>query len=67
MAARAMPDPKIRFAWNSAVAAIHGQGKVTGVTRRDKVTGQTRQLAASGVFVAIGHDPRNERAGVDRC
>ena len=60
MAARAMADPKIRFAWNSAVEAIHGQDKVTGVTLRDTVTGQTRQLAASGIFVAIGHDPRNE-------
>ena len=60
MAERAMSNPKIRFAWNSAVEAIHGQDKVTGVTLRDTVTGQTRQLAASGVFVAIGHDPRNE-------
>jgi thioredoxin reductase (NADPH) len=60
MAARAMADPKIRFAWNSAVEAIHGQDKVTGVTLRDTVTGATRQVGATGVFVAIGHDPRNE-------
>jgi thioredoxin reductase (NADPH) len=60
MAARAMADPKIRFEWNSAVEAIHGQGKVTGVTLRDTVTGSTRLVPASGVFVAIGHDPRSE-------
>ena len=60
MAARAMADPKISFAWNSAVEAIHGQDTVTGVTLRDTVTGATRLVAATGVFVAIGHDPRNE-------
>jgi thioredoxin reductase (NADPH) len=60
MAARAMADPKISFAWNSAVEAIHGQDKVTGVTLRDTLTGATRQVGATGVFVAIGHDPRNE-------
>jgi thioredoxin reductase (NADPH) len=60
MADRAMADPKISFAWNSAVDAIHGQDKVTGLTLRDTLTGTTRQLAVTGVFVAIGHDPRNE-------
>ena len=60
MAERAMNNPKIRFAWNSAVEAIHGQDKVTGLTLCDTVTGATRQLAVTGVFVAIGHDPRNE-------
>jgi len=60
MAARATANPKIRFAWNSAVEAIHGQDKVTGVTLRDTLTGETRLLPTSGVFVAIGHDPRNE-------
>src|SRR5450631_3028420 len=60
MAGRAMGNPKIRFAWNSAVEAIHGQDKVTGVTLRDTLTGATRLLPVTGVFVAIGHDPRNE-------
>ena len=60
MAARAMANDKIRFAWNSAVSAIHGDAKVTGVTLTDTVTGETRELPATGVFVAIGHDPRNE-------
>jgi thioredoxin reductase (NADPH) len=60
MADRAMANPKIRFAWNSAVDAIHGQDKVSGITLRDTVTGATRLLPVTGVFVAIGHDPRNE-------
>jgi len=60
MAERAMADPKIDFAWNSEVAAIHGTDKVTGVTLRDTVTGQERELDATGVFVAIGHVPRTE-------
>jgi thioredoxin reductase (NADPH) len=60
MAARAVANPKIRFEWNSVVKAIHGQDKVTGVTLRDTVSGASRLLSASGVFVAIGHDPRNE-------
>jgi thioredoxin reductase (NADPH) len=60
MAQRAMANDKIRFAWNSAVTAIHGDAKVTGVTLTDTVTGETRELPVTGVFVAIGHDPRNE-------
>jgi thioredoxin reductase (NADPH) len=60
MADRAHSNAKIRFAWNSEVAAIHGENKVTGVTLRDIVTGETREIEATGLFVAIGHDPRNE-------
>jgi len=60
MAARAVANPKISFAWNSAVAGIHGEDKLTGVTLVDTVTGSRRELAVTGLFVAIGHDPRNE-------
>ena len=60
MAARALANPKISFAWNSAVQAIHGADKVTGVTLVDTVSGESRLLPVTGVFVAIGHDPRNE-------
>jgi thioredoxin reductase (NADPH) len=60
MADRAHNDPKIEFAWNSEIAAIHGTDKVTGVTLRDTVTGETREHPATGVFVAIGHVPRTE-------
>jgi thioredoxin reductase (NADPH) len=60
MAARAEKDPKIRFAWNSKVAAIHGDSSLTGVTLADTVTGETRELPIAGLFIAIGHDPRSE-------
>ena len=60
MADRAAADPKISFAWNSQVVAIHGEDKVTGVTLQDTVTGETREVAAGGLFVAIGHVPRTE-------
>lgn len=60
MAQRAKDNPKIRFAWNSAVTAIHGDGKVTGVTLTDTRSGETRHQDATGIFVAIGHLPRTE-------
>ena len=60
MADRALSNPKISFAWNSAVAAIQGADKVTGITLADTLTGASRLLPVTGVFVAIGHDPRNE-------
>lgn len=60
MAMRARDNEKIRFAYNSAVTAIHGDTKVTGVTLTDTVSGATRELPAAGLFVAIGHLPRTE-------
>ncbi|WP_168582840.1 thioredoxin-disulfide reductase [Gephyromycinifex aptenodytis] len=60
MAARAHSDEKIQFAWNSQVTAIHGDAKVSGVTLTDTTTGQERRLDVTGVFIAIGHDPRSE-------
>ncbi|WP_448073983.1 thioredoxin-disulfide reductase [Georgenia yuyongxinii] len=60
MAERAMSNEKIEFAWNSEIASINGENKVSSVTLRDTVTGEIRELDATGVFVAIGHDPRTE-------
>ena len=60
MSERAHNDPKIKFAWNSEVAEIHGDPKLSGVTLRDTQTGETRNLDITGLFVAIGHDPRSE-------
>ena len=60
MAQRAKDNPKISFAWHSAITAIHGDGKVTGVTLQDTRTGETREQSATGIFVAIGHLPRTE-------
>ena len=63
MQERAFADPKIDFAWNSEVTEIHGDDKLTGLTLRDTETGETRQLDATGLFIAIGHDPRSELLG----
>ncbi len=60
MAERALTNDKIRFAWNSEVVGVHGEAKLSGVTLRDTVTGDTRELDVTGLFVAIGHDPRSE-------
>jgi len=60
MADRAQADPKIEFAWNSEVVGISGEDKVTGLTLRDTETGAERELDVTGLFVAIGHDPRSE-------
>ena len=55
---RAFSNPKIAFAWNSAVAEIHGDGgAVRGVKLQDTGTGEVRDFPADGVFVAIGHTP----------
>ncbi len=57
---RAFANDKIEYAWNSEVAEIHGTDKLEGVTLRDTVTGELRKLDATGLFIAIGHDPRSE-------
>ena len=60
MADRAYANDKIEFQWNSAVDKIHGDDKLTHLTLKDTVTGETRELPATGLFIAIGHDPRSE-------
>ncbi len=60
MQERAFADPKIEMVWNSEVASINGTESLEGLTLRDTVTGETRDLAVTGLFVAIGHDPRSE-------
>jgi thioredoxin reductase (NADPH) len=60
MQERALTHEKIRVAWNSEVAEVVGDDKLTGVVLRDTVTGETRSLEVTGLFVAIGHDPRSE-------
>jgi thioredoxin reductase (NADPH) len=60
MQERAFGDPKIEFAWNSEVVALHGDDALTGVTLRDTRSGEARELPATGLFIAIGHDPRSE-------
>ncbi|GAA5046433.1 thioredoxin-disulfide reductase [Nocardia callitridis] len=57
---RAKANEKIKFALNAEVAEVHGDSTVTSLTLRDTKTGETSELAATGLFVAIGHDPRSE-------
>ena len=60
MQERALNDPKITFAWNSAVEDLLGDDKLTGVVLRDTETNAARELDVTGLFIAIGHDPRSE-------
>lgn len=57
MARRALEHDKIDVVWNATVSAILGDTTVTGVELTDTVTGETREVATEGVFMAIGHDP----------
>jgi thioredoxin reductase (NADPH) len=60
MQARARADARIEPVWNSQVAEVYGTESVTGVELVDTRTGESRELKAGGVFVALGHDPRSE-------
>ena len=57
---RAFANDKISFAWNSEVVDVLGGDRMTGLRVRDTKTGQERDLATTGLFVAIGHDPRSD-------
>ena len=56
---RATENPKIEFVWNAVVEEIHGNEEdgVGSVTLKDTVTGEARNFACEGVFLAIGHTP----------
>jgi thioredoxin reductase (NADPH) len=60
MLERARANEKITFLTNTAVTAIEGDPKVSGVRLRNTVTGEESKLDVTGVFVAVGHDPRSE-------
>jgi len=57
---RALANPKITFLWNSEVAEVLGEEKVTGLRITSTKDGTESILPVTGVFVAIGHDPRSE-------
>jgi thioredoxin reductase (NADPH) len=59
MLERAQANEKIRWRLNSELVEVLGDKTVTGVTLRDTVTGDTSTLPVTGVFMAIGHDPRS--------
>ncbi|MFR9730586.1 thioredoxin-disulfide reductase [Saccharopolyspora sp. MS10] len=60
MLERAKANEKIRWRTNAAVTEVLGDNAVTGLKLRDTVTGEESQLDVTGMFVAIGHDPRSE-------
>jgi len=57
---RALANPKIKFAWDSVVEEVLGTDRVTGLRLRNVKTGEDSVLPVTGMFVAIGHDPRSE-------
>ncbi len=60
MQERALANPRITFLWNSEVAEVLGTEKVTGLLIRNTKDGTEHVLPVTGLFVAIGHDPRSE-------
>ncbi|MCX5200049.1 thioredoxin-disulfide reductase [Streptomyces sp. NBC_00237] len=60
MQERAFADPKIKFAWDSETASLEGDQKLSGITLRSTKTGETAPLDVTGLFIAVGHDPRSE-------
>jgi thioredoxin reductase (NADPH) len=59
MQERARDNPVIEFKWNSVVTEVCGDTKVSGLRLRDSVTGEESELDATGLFVAIGHEPNS--------
>ncbi len=60
MQERAFANDKIRFIWDSEVISLDGTDQLTGVTLRNLKTGEVSQIPVTGLFVAVGHDPRSE-------
>lgn len=60
MQERAFADPKISFVWDSEVAEVQGDQKLAGLKLRNVKTGELSDLPVTGLFIAIGHDPRTE-------
>ncbi|MEX0847174.1 MAG: thioredoxin-disulfide reductase [Ilumatobacteraceae bacterium] len=57
---RAFANPKIEMLWNTAVDDLIGTDKLEGAVIRDVITGETRTLPVTGLFVAIGHRPNTD-------
>ncbi|MUL49769.1 thioredoxin-disulfide reductase [Mycobacterium sp. CBMA293] len=60
MLERAQANEKITFVTNTEVVAVEGDSKVSGLLLRNTATGEESKLPVTGVFVAIGHDPRSD-------
>ncbi|MFX1759063.1 thioredoxin reductase [Rhodococcus gordoniae] len=59
MLERARANEKIRFVTNARVAEVQGENSVTNLVLEDTVTGERSDLPVTGLFVAVGHDPRS--------
>src|SRR5208283_443047 len=59
MLERARNNDKIKFVTNHNVVAVDGETTVTGLRLRHSITGEETTLPVTGVFVAIGHEPRS--------
>lgn len=57
---RALENPKIQVRWNTQIAEAHGEHRLNGLTVTDTITGRDELLDATGLFIAIGHDPRSD-------
>ena len=60
MAERALSNPKIEMLWNTEVIDVLGADKVEALSLKNTVTGEVSKRDFTGLFVAIGHDPRSE-------
>ena len=60
MADRVLTNERIEPVWNSQVVDVLGDDKVNGIVIENTITGDTRELPVTGLFIAIGHDPRSE-------
>jgi len=60
MQERAFADPKLDIIWDAEVAAIHGDERLESITLRSTTDGTESELPVTGLFIAIGHDPRSE-------
>jgi thioredoxin reductase (NADPH) len=60
MQERAFADPKLDIIWDAEVAAIHGDARLESITLRSTTDGTESELPVTGLFIAIGHDPRSE-------
>lgn len=60
MQRRAFNNPKIAFIWDTVVTEYLGDNSISGLRLRNVETGQTTELAVTGVFIAIGHRPNTD-------
>jgi thioredoxin reductase (NADPH) len=60
MQQRAFDNPKISFLWDSEPIDVIGEDKMTGLVVRNVKTGEESKLDVTGLFIAIGHEPRSQ-------